>query len=265
MTYDTPSHGSSRFEDTKRPPAAHAVDRRRRDFFIVDNCAVDELLATHGPYAFAVYCYLVRLASKEGRAYPSIKRICDATKISESHVRRMLAILQEERYLKLTPRFSSYGDQESNLYELEHLGEGGGSCQGEGVVPARHPNKEYTQSTNTPLPPEVVEGGGEDANASEEPNPYEEGLKRFAAYRQSLIHYFGRLETPREWSEIEETVRYWLKRGVPPLPPETFERYCKEEKDKVRARGDGMPRTTKLLLTRIAVEGERALERMGRE
>jgi hypothetical protein len=266
MTYETPSHGSSRLEDTSPPLGEHVTENRHYDFFIVDNAVVDIYLPKIGPYAFAIYCYLVRRAGNKKAAYPSIGRMARECKMDDKTVRTCLQKLQETGLIGITARHSTLGDQSTNLYSVnpvkcnspESVRPGVGDLTGGGGGNGGRHEEDSVKKTPPPTP-QGGEVAGDDANASEEPTPYIEELKRFAAYRASLFDYFGRPETPKEWSEVEETVRGWATRGLPPLPPEVFHRYCIEERDKIRAKGDGMPRYTKPLLTRIALAASKIM------
>lgn len=83
--------------------------------------------------------------------------------------------------------------------------------------------------------------------------------QRFSAYRKYLHDYFRRKPKPYEWDNVEGTICYWRDQGLPPLPVKTFHRYCIEERDRIEAKGEGVPRYSKPLEERIANEGAKFL------
>src|SRR3990167_4089174 len=123
MTYPQAEHDSSRLKDAARTPverASHVAieDHRRHNFLIVQNVVIDEYLAKIGPYAFAVYCYLVRRAGQMCSSYPSIPRIAKDCGMNEKTVRGALQKLTDENLIAVKIRYSDHGDRDSNRYSI---------------------------------------------------------------------------------------------------------------------------------------------------
>lgn len=64
----------------------------------------------------AVFLYLHDRADREGKCFPSHKRIAMDLSISVSTVKRALNDLEKEGYIKQRNRFRDTGGQSSNLY-----------------------------------------------------------------------------------------------------------------------------------------------------
>lgn len=69
-------------------------------------------------YEFRILSYLISCSSKDGICFPGKKDIAEKTFISESHVKRKLKSLEENKYIKKTNRTIGSGKKTTNLYKL---------------------------------------------------------------------------------------------------------------------------------------------------
>jgi Helix-turn-helix domain len=98
-------------------------DARATYHFWVDDVLIDQFGTTLGPHGLALYMALAR-RSKQGKSYPSIRRLTQDTGMSESTVRRAMSRLVTLGLIAITPRTDVHGDPTSNLYtllDLSHL------------------------------------------------------------------------------------------------------------------------------------------------
>lgn len=74
------------------------VKKKNIEFFMIDNCIIDDYAARLGPYALAVYCYLVREAyRKTGEAkWKSFQDIADTLGMSRRMVIYSISVLTGE-------------------------------------------------------------------------------------------------------------------------------------------------------------------------
>lgn len=91
------------------------VDRRRHDFFIVDNAIFEMGLS---PFELAVYCALARHADRSGVSWPGVPYIASMTGMSERKVRDCLTRLQSLNLIDVAPNYREDGGQTSNTYIL---------------------------------------------------------------------------------------------------------------------------------------------------
>lgn len=68
--------------------------------------------------AVLVYFYLWDRADKEGKSFPSLKRIAKDLHLSVSTVRRGLADLEQAGYILKEKRLRENGGRSSNLYTI---------------------------------------------------------------------------------------------------------------------------------------------------
>lgn len=71
-----------------------AIDRRRHNFTIIDNEAID-LTRKIGSSALAVYCVLVRMSNGDNKCFPGQKYLSDATRLCQRTIRTSIAALEE--------------------------------------------------------------------------------------------------------------------------------------------------------------------------
>jgi hypothetical protein len=102
---------------------------------------------------------LADFANDGGECWPSVRRIAEKAYISELTVRRIIALLIDSEFLKLTRRQSNDGRSMSNLYQLQ-MEEGEGvqsvplpyhSCdrgRGSTVIPTNEPSYEPSVNNN---------------------------------------------------------------------------------------------------------------------
>lgn len=69
--------------------------------------------------AKVVYMYLHDRADAEGKCWPGIKRIASDLNLSRSTVKRAIADLEHNDYLKKLPRYRENGSSTSNLYFVQ--------------------------------------------------------------------------------------------------------------------------------------------------
>ena len=76
-----------------------------------------EIYSTDLPHrAVAAYMYLRDRADKDGTCYPAISTIAQDLKISKSTVKRALAELEKEGYIRHERRYRKTGGNSSNIY-----------------------------------------------------------------------------------------------------------------------------------------------------
>ncbi len=75
------------------------------------------------PRAVAVYLYLYQKTNKEASCFPSIATICRELKLSRSTVKRAIADLVQQGFIRKGDRYRPNGGRSSNLYFLIAEGE----------------------------------------------------------------------------------------------------------------------------------------------
>ena len=96
------------------------------------------------PYAVRVYCYLVRRANDDARAWPSVRRVARETGMTEKTVRRAVSALEEFGWIEVertynpteekheVNRYTVWGTKEGVGYEIP---QGGAVANPPGGVP----------------------------------------------------------------------------------------------------------------------------------
>ncbi len=92
-------------------------DRRRHNFFILDNDLIDAYGPKIGPIGIAVYCCLARHANN-GTCRPGQKTIAAEIGASESSVKRSLHQLRELEIITITARKTSRDTADTNVFTL---------------------------------------------------------------------------------------------------------------------------------------------------
>ena len=95
---------------------ARVTDRRRHDFFIVDNAVLDKHRL--GPHAVMVYCWLARFADAGGSSFPSVPTLAARAGMSQPTVRKAIADLVQAGLVEVLPRPNN-----SHRYLLLPVGE----------------------------------------------------------------------------------------------------------------------------------------------
>ena len=72
--------------------------------------------------AVAVYFYLEDRANAKGECWPSIKRMAEELKLSESTIRRAMKDLKAERLLETKQRYRADGGKSSLCYRIKGKG-----------------------------------------------------------------------------------------------------------------------------------------------
>lgn len=94
-------------------------DKRRQNFFIIDNAILDVYGANLGPYGIAVYSVIVRHANANGNgSFPSFKRIAELSGMGRTKAVQSINLLVDLELISKKPRFSDAGAQTSNTYTL---------------------------------------------------------------------------------------------------------------------------------------------------
>jgi DNA-binding transcriptional MocR family regulator len=95
------------------------TSERRREWFAIDNVALDEFAPRMGRAALAVYTVLSRFADYSERvAFPSRKTLVRLSGCSEPTVVRALSRVAALGLITITARQTADGDRDSNLYTL---------------------------------------------------------------------------------------------------------------------------------------------------
>ncbi len=70
--------------------------------------------------AVVVYMYLHDRSDKEGKCYPSIGTIAKELKLSRSTVKRAIADLERDSYIRKEQRWRENGGKSSNMFYITH-------------------------------------------------------------------------------------------------------------------------------------------------
>jgi len=89
--------------------------------------------------AKAVLMALADHADAEGKAWPKLKTLGEATSMTERHVRRQIGVLEERGLLAREDRFRRDGGQTSNIYRLAIERPGAGREDADKPEPAKGP------------------------------------------------------------------------------------------------------------------------------
>jgi len=84
-------------------------DGRKPGWFHVDNDIIDHYGAAIGATGIAVYCALARYADRDGRAFPSHKRLSENLGIARNTLRAALRKLEEVELITITPQKDANG------------------------------------------------------------------------------------------------------------------------------------------------------------
>ena len=106
-----------RDEDAPTYDADPPTVRAREPFVMVSVSVGETILGTLGPAAFAVYWHLAK-RSKDGKCWPSLDDIAEATMLSRKHVTRMLDALERDGWIYRERRSNAFGMATSTLYTL---------------------------------------------------------------------------------------------------------------------------------------------------
>ena len=125
-------------------------DGRKPGWFHVDNDIIDHYGSVIGATGIAVYCALARYADRDGRAFPSHKRLSENLGIARNTLRAALRKLEEVELITITPQKDANGvTNGTTIYTL---------C----VV--AQPNAAYTRKGGSAFDPPgsaIDPGGGE--------------------------------------------------------------------------------------------------------
>lgn len=95
-------------------------DKRRQNFFIVDNRFMDEFAAHLGVYGIATYMALLRYAGQKQQAFPSHATIAEMIGCSKRKVQYAISALIDCGMLEVEHRHTDQGHQ-SNIYTIVSL------------------------------------------------------------------------------------------------------------------------------------------------
>ncbi len=100
------------------PP--HTVrDGRKPGWFHIDNELIDRYGADAGAIGVAVYCALARYADRDGRAFPSYKRLSESLHIARNTLVAALRRLESMELITITAQTDSAGNPiNTNIYTL---------------------------------------------------------------------------------------------------------------------------------------------------
>lgn len=99
---------------------AYDGQRKSASFVMIPTEVGATIMGTLGASAFGVYWHLAR-RSKDGKCWPSLDDIAEATTLSRKHVTRMLDALENDGWITRTRRSNNFKMATSTLYELPHL------------------------------------------------------------------------------------------------------------------------------------------------
>jgi hypothetical protein len=101
-----------------REAADQVLDRRKTNFFVVDNVVIDQYLSAIGPSAFGLYCVLARLAdNKSHSCFPGLAYLMEKTGQSKNTLLKSIKTLDEHALVRVQHR----EDRLSNVYVLLDL------------------------------------------------------------------------------------------------------------------------------------------------
>lgn len=89
-------------------------DKRKKNFFSVDNVYIDEYARLLSPTATIIYMWLCRFADKDGESYPSLRTLADCTGMNEKTIRRNLELLEAHNIISK----KRFGRTKNNRYYL---------------------------------------------------------------------------------------------------------------------------------------------------
>lgn len=94
--------------------------KRGRDmlkkYFLVDNKIFD---IKASPHTLVLYAVLCKFANKNGECFPSRKKICKVSQITNSTNRKNMMELENNDIISKSKRFAPCGRQTSNLYRIK--------------------------------------------------------------------------------------------------------------------------------------------------
>ena len=91
-------------------------DKRRQDFFIIDNAVIDDYNLT--PFEFTVYAIIVRRAYNKTTAWPGMANIAKWGSMSKSTVIRAVNGLEEKGLLQVKRGKKEDGQNAANIYTI---------------------------------------------------------------------------------------------------------------------------------------------------
>lgn len=80
---------------------AKTFDKRRHNFFIIDNAVLDNYELS--PHALVVYAWLARFSDPSGRSFPSIPTVALRSRMSQPSVRKALRELVAAELVEIVP------------------------------------------------------------------------------------------------------------------------------------------------------------------
>lgn len=98
-------------------------DRRRQNFFMIDNVLISRYGKQLKSTGIAVYNVLAMFTNRDGKCFPSQSTIAKLIGMSRMQVNREIAKLQRLQLISVEPQYSTQGQQRANLYTLLDLAE----------------------------------------------------------------------------------------------------------------------------------------------
>lgn len=89
-------------------------DKRKKNFFQIDNIFLDEFSRIFPPAATIVYMWLCRFADKDGESFPSLTALAEYTGMNEKTIRRNIELLEEHNIIAK----KRFGRTKNNRYYL---------------------------------------------------------------------------------------------------------------------------------------------------
>lgn len=139
MAASTPTYPNSSSDQTDL--VIEVRDRRRQNFFTIDNVLLDYYGTEMKPYGIATYVALARFANQDSECWPSLNTLAKRTGMSRQQVIREIDKLKSLKLIEVAQQLGPKGEHRSNLYTLLDI---------QGVV--THSN----QGSNTQLLPLVT-------------------------------------------------------------------------------------------------------------
>lgn len=139
------------------------VNDARRGRFWMDDEVIDRFGAQLGAYGLCVYTMLCRRADKNGRSFPSLRKMAADLAISERQAKRELKKLKDLQLISIEARRDEQGKQQASVYTILELPEDTQSpgpedsqskSRGTHSPPKEDPqSKEVTPQSETEFPP----------------------------------------------------------------------------------------------------------------
>lgn len=163
------------------------VNDARRGVFWMNDDVIDRYGSKLGAYGLCVYTMLCRRADKNGRSYPSLRRMADDLGISERQAKRELKKLRGMKLIDIEAQRDERGQHRSSVYTVLELpaeespeatqSPGRGDSQSSNGGTHSHPSKEVTEEKEGSEEKTSFSSGDAAANADAAPSNEPENSK----------------------------------------------------------------------------------------